>query len=201
MMVIHHRSLFYLEKRLAMELISRTMQDMQNQDNDILSEIPTSDLSTITSQSPTTNLNKYENKDLVCFFVCRMSSFSLYWPYKIWQRQEKDRQQQQIQNFLKQSKLTDFPSLPLLNIDNGETCERATSPLRMITPAKHSLATHMPSIYNRPPVETTVIERSPRRNSNERVAPSVVIRQTPNTNTNTGYLFDFLIAQLLTSFL
>lgn len=47
-----------LEKRLAMELITRTMQDMQNRDTDVVSEVTTSDFST--APTPTApNLNKY----------------------------------------------------------------------------------------------------------------------------------------------
>ncbi len=42
-----------IEKRLAMELISRTMQDMQSQDSELLSDALNSD------QSSTTNINKY----------------------------------------------------------------------------------------------------------------------------------------------
>ncbi len=40
-----------------MELMSRTMQDMQNHDNEILSDISTSDLSSSATTS-TPNLNK-----------------------------------------------------------------------------------------------------------------------------------------------
>jgi hypothetical protein len=40
-----------------MELISRTMQDMQNHDNDIVSDISNSDLSSNATAS-TPNLNK-----------------------------------------------------------------------------------------------------------------------------------------------
>jgi hypothetical protein len=54
----HGLSVFFTEKRLAMELISRTMQDMQNHDNDILSDISNSDLST-TATASTPNLNKF----------------------------------------------------------------------------------------------------------------------------------------------
>jgi hypothetical protein len=43
-----------------MELISRTMQDMQNHDNELFSDNSTSDLSTITSATASsTNINKY----------------------------------------------------------------------------------------------------------------------------------------------
>ncbi len=48
----------FVEKRLAMELISRTMQDMQNNEIDPFSDNSASDLSTITTASAT-NLNKY----------------------------------------------------------------------------------------------------------------------------------------------
>ncbi len=48
----------FIEKRLAMELISRTMQDMQNNEIDPFSDNSASDLSTITTASAT-NLNKY----------------------------------------------------------------------------------------------------------------------------------------------
>jgi hypothetical protein len=99
--------------------------------------------------------------------------FSVYWPYKILQRQEKDRQQHQVQNFMKQPKLTSYPSLPSLTADNGDTCERATSPLRMLTPAKRLSANPNHILA---PIETTVIERSPPRS----VTPSVVVRQDQN---------------------
>ncbi|CAF4570777.1 unnamed protein product [Rotaria socialis] len=79
------------EKRLAMELISRTMQDMQNNDTPCIPDLPTSD-QTVTS----TNSN------------------NIYWPYKLWQHQQ-------------QSKLT---------IENNDTCERATSPVRILIPGK-----------------------------------------------------------------
>lgn len=117
--------------------------------------------------------------------------FSVYWPYKILQRQEKDRQQQhQVQNFVRQSKLLSCPSLPLLNTDNSETCERATSPLRMVTPAKRSQ-----SITNHTfiPVETTIIERPSTRNTNDRQVPTVIIRQNQSPSTgfiNINSLFD-----------
>ena len=47
-----------------MELISRTMQDMQNHDSDLVSDVSTSD------QSSTTNLNKYllRKKKIIYFF-------------------------------------------------------------------------------------------------------------------------------------
>ncbi|CAF1432671.1 unnamed protein product [Rotaria sordida] len=144
------------EKRLARELISRTMQDMQNQDSDF-----TSDLSTFDQSSTTTTTTNFNN---------------VYWPYKVWQRQEKDRQQQQIQQLLKQSKLNLCTSLPSLTVDNNETCERATSPLRIVTPAKRiltaatttTIATNNNNNNNCPSVETIIIERSPTRNINER---------------------------------
>ena len=40
--------------------------------------------------------------------------FSLYWPYKFWQQQHH----------------------PKYFIDNNDTCERATSPVRILTPVK-----------------------------------------------------------------
>ena len=46
-------SLLVLEKRLAMELISRTMQDMQTHENEISSDVSATDSSTVGS-----NLNK-----------------------------------------------------------------------------------------------------------------------------------------------
>jgi hypothetical protein len=117
-----------------------------------------------------------------------MFLFSVYWPYKIWQRQEKDRQQQQqIQNFLKQSKPSSSPSLPSITVDNGDTCERATSPLRMLTPAKHSPPTPTPN-KTFISVETTVIERSPTRNRNDQATPTITIRQNLNPNPNTGFI-------------
>ncbi|CAF0749543.1 unnamed protein product [Rotaria sordida] len=78
------------EKRLAMELMSRTMQDMQNHENSFISDMSSYDQSLTSS-----NLN------------------NLYWPYKFWQHQ--------------QSKLI---------IDNNDTCERATSPVRILSPIK-----------------------------------------------------------------
>jgi hypothetical protein len=99
--------------------------------------------------------------------------FSIYWPYKVLQRQEKDRQQHQANNLLKQPKLTSYPSLPSLNTDNGDTCERATSPLRMLTPAKRLSAN---TNHILAPVETAVTERAPSRNA----TPVAVIRQDQN---------------------
>ena len=119
---------------------------------------------------------------------------SVYWPYKIWQRQEKDRhQQQQIQNYFKQSKLSSTPSLPSLTNDIGETCERATSPLRMLTPAKRSASTvianqttnHYPAA-----VEITVIERPLTRSTNDRALPSVIVRQ--NSIAKTGFILTYI---------
>lgn len=47
-----------------MELISRTMQDMQTHDTDYFSENSISDLSTMTAPPPTTtNINKYRRKN------------------------------------------------------------------------------------------------------------------------------------------
>ena len=119
---------------------------------------------------------------------------SVYWPYKVLQRQEKDRQQQQqAQQFLKQSKLTSYPSLPSLTVDNGETCERATSPLRMLTPAKR-LSVNTNHIVA--PIETTIIERSPTRNA----TPNVVVRQDQNQLTGllkTIYFFHKKILLIL----
>lgn len=114
---------------------------------------------------------------------------SVYWPYKVWQRQEKDRQQQQqqqqVQNFLKQTKLSSYPSLSNINTDNGETCERATSPLRILTPARRPLSTIMPSIHPIP-VETTIVERPPTRNSSDRVVPTPALR--PSQSQRTGFI-------------
>ncbi len=50
--------IYLIEKRLAMELISRTMQDMQNNEIDPFLDNSTSDLSAITTTSAA-NLNKY----------------------------------------------------------------------------------------------------------------------------------------------
>ncbi|CAF0800548.1 unnamed protein product [Rotaria sp. Silwood1] len=152
------------EKRLARELISRTMQDMQNQDMDTISDLPTPDQS-----SPSTNFN------------------NVYWPYKVWQRQEKDRQQQQVQQFLKQSKLSSCTSLPSLTIDNNETCERATSPLKILTPAKRLSSTTTTVATNNnncTPVETMIIERSPTRNINERVTTAISVRENQSQMTD-----------------
>ncbi|CAF2311438.1 unnamed protein product [Rotaria sp. Silwood2] len=152
------------EKRLARELISRTMQDMQNQDNDTISDLSTSDQS-----STAANFN------------------NVYWPYKVWQRQEKDRQQQQIQQFLKQSKLSSCSSLPSLTVDNNETCERATSPLRIVTPAKRlsTATTTTPTNNNNcTPVETMIIERLPTRNINERVTTAIPVRENQSQMTD-----------------
>ncbi|CAM4913386.1 unnamed protein product [Rotaria socialis] len=139
------------EKRLAKELISRTMQDIKNHEIDVISDISNSDQSTATS------LN------------------NVYWPYKIWQRQEKDRhqQQQQIQQVVKQSKLSPGTSLPPLTNDNSETCERATSPLRILTPARRLLtATNSHHIS----VESLVIERPITRTVIDRTASAITAR-------------------------
>ncbi len=50
--------IYSIEKRLAMELISRTMQDMQNNEIDPFLDNSISDLSAITTTS-SANLNKY----------------------------------------------------------------------------------------------------------------------------------------------
>ncbi|CAF0992750.1 unnamed protein product [Rotaria magnacalcarata] len=143
------------EKRLAKELISRTMQDIKNHEIDVISDISNSD------QSTTTSLN------------------NVYWPYKIWQRQEKDRhqqhqqQQQQIQQVVKQSKLSSGTSLPSLTNDNSETCERATSPLRILTPARRlSTTTNSHHIS----VESLVIERPITRIVVDRTASAITAR-------------------------
>ncbi len=127
---------------------------------------------------------------MFCFFgkillIIKNFLFSIYWPYKLWQRQEKDRQQQQIQNLVKQSKLSSYSSLPLLPIDNGEKCERATSPLRILTPAKRLLPTP-PTNNTFIPVETTIIERPPTRNTHDRPSPTrnTNDRSSPTRNTN-----------------
>lgn len=94
------------------------------------------------------------------------------------QRQEKERhQQQQIQTFLKQSKLTAPPSLPSLNVDNSDTCERATSPLRMVTPVKRSSAT--PTPHNFTAGEQVVPERSLTRHNSDRVTPTIIQQENP----------------------
>ncbi|CAF0934455.1 unnamed protein product [Adineta steineri] len=137
------------EKRLAMELISRTMQDMQNYEGDFQTDTQNFDLSAPTNPN------------------------NVYWPYKLWQKQEKDRQQQQIQTFMKQSKLNSQCSS---NADNGDTCERATSPLRMVSPHKRLLTQSTNNSVA--PIELTVIERSSTRNSNDRATPTIIVRDS-----------------------
>ncbi|CAF2632663.1 unnamed protein product [Rotaria sp. Silwood2] len=115
------------EKRLAMELISRTMQDMQNHENSFIS-----DMSTYDQSSTSSNLN------------------NLYWPYKLWQQQQ-------------QSKLT---------IDNSDTCERATSPVRILTPAKRlSTSTTFDRVQTANERLSTANNRTP--------TASVIIRSNP----------------------
>lgn len=70
-------------------------------------------------------------------------------------------------------------------MDNNETCERATSPLRLVTPAKRSQSI---TNHHSTPIETTIIERSPTRNTHER--PTIVIRQ--NQSSSTGFHFFFV---------
>ena len=119
--------------------------------------------------------------------------FSVYWPYKVWQRQEKDRQQQhQIQSFLKQPKLSSYPSSSSINNDNGDTCERATSPLRILTPAKRSLSTMVANNYP-PPIDTPIIERPAPRNSNDRMIPTPALR--PITSQRSGEISEFHFAR------
>ncbi|UJR25893.1 hypothetical protein I4U23_007241 [Adineta vaga] len=149
------------EKRLAMELISRTMHDMQCVESDLPSDAINSD------QSSTTNLN------------------NVYWPYKVLQRQEKDRQKQQLETFLKQSKLTSQYST---NVDNNDTCERATSPLRTMTPNKRLTTPANNNHYT--PVEITVVDRPVTRNANDRATPTIVIRDNPNALTDRSYTSD-----------
>lgn len=110
---------------------------------------------------------------------------SVYWPYKVWQRQEKDRQQQQVQNFLKQARISSCSSLSNVNNENGETCERATSPLRILTPAKRPSSTTTPNTHPIP-IETTIIERPPTRNSSDRMIPTPAFR--PSQSQRTGLI-------------
>ncbi len=68
--------------------------------------------------------NNLKSKEI--FFLMILSNFfyfSVYWPYKFWQHHQQ----------------------PKLTIDNNDTCERATSPVRILTPAKR-LST--PSVLN-----------------------------------------------------
>jgi len=71
--------------------------------------------------------NKLKTKKEFFNYLIKFIIFSVYWPYKFWQHQQ---QQQQAK----------------LSIDNNDTCERATSPVRIVTPAKR-LPT--PSVLNR----------------------------------------------------
>ncbi len=112
------------------------------------------------------------------------------------QRQEKDRQQQ-IQNYIKQTKLSSHTLLPSLTNDNSETCERATSPIRMVTPAKRLSSTIITTNnYSTPNETTTIIERTSVRNGNDRTTPTVVIRQnqTPRTGLEFYIFFVLLIS-------
>lgn len=94
--------------------------------------------------------------------------FSVYWPYKIWQRQEKYRH-----HGSKLSKSHSQSALPSISTDNfalGDTCERATSPLRMLTPAKRSSMLFNHSLLT--PVDTMTVERSASRQIIDRTSPS-----------------------------
>ncbi len=112
-------------------------------------------------------------------------------------RQEKDRQQQQeIQNFLKQSKLSSYSPLPSLTLDNNDKCERATSPLRILTPAKRLITTS----HSFTPIETTIIEEPSTPNTNDRTAPTIVNRQNESPKTGLINIFIYLINYFLCFF-
>jgi len=112
-------------------------------------------------------------------------------------RQEKDRQQQQeIQNFLKQSKLSSYSPLPSLTLDNNDKCERATSPLRILTPAKRLITTS----HSFTPIETTIIEEPSTPNTNDRPAPTIVNRQNESPKTGLINIFIYLINYFLCFF-
>ena len=108
---------------------------------------------------------------------------SVYWPYKIWQRQEKQRQ-----HSFKQPKANAQSILPALSVDNGETCERATSPFRTLTPAKRSSGVQQPFT----PADTMTLERSLTRLTNDRTTPTYIYRHSPSPvtgSTITSLLF------------
>lgn len=157
-----------------MELISRTMHDMHNVEGELPSDALNAD------QSGATNMNKYAHYDNCRLKVRPLISCSVYWPYKFWQRQEKDRQKQQLETFMKQSKLTSQQSV---YADNSDTCERSTSPIRMMTPGRRLITPATNPTHA--PVEITVVDRPSTRNSYDRATPTVVIRDNPAGMTGT----------------
>ena len=70
---------------------------------------------------------------VIFLFAVNYLPFSLYWPYKFWQHQRQSR---------------------VPPIDNTDTCERATSPVRFLTPAKRLSASSISSRSNQTCSET-----------------------------------------------
>jgi hypothetical protein len=79
---------------------------------------------------------------------------SLYLPYKLWQRQEKQRQQEQ--QLVKQMKTGPQSILNSFVVDNSDTRERASSPIRSVSPAKHLSTMNQSSSA----VDNKAVERS-----------------------------------------
>jgi len=91
-----------------------------------------------------TNNSNYEQVSINNRFPIHHSSFSsLYWPYKFWQHRNYQQQQQQPSPLQP-------PPQSKSSIDlNDNTCERATSPVRFVTPHKQSS-----TVLNRSNMET-----------------------------------------------
>ncbi|CAF1310021.1 unnamed protein product, partial [Didymodactylos carnosus] len=138
------------EKRLAMELIKRTMQDL-NQEN------TTNDETTKASQMA---------------YISDL--FNVYWPYKILQRKERERLSSVPPSPLPPPPTTTKQrsksglSLPSLNLQNDvpttstllDTCERATSPVRLVTPKYQTVERTPPTIVpsNSPRTQSRKVE-------------------------------------------
>ena len=141
-------SLLGIEKRLAMELISRTMQDMHHHQTDHQCDSLISEPTFIASST-----NKYEDSSSLVDADRFSPWFSLYWPYKCWQRQQQ------------------LHAMPRIASVLDSRCERATSPLRLVTPARRPTTTA--NAFN-------PMERPPTRNASHRLLSSVLLRAKPS---------------------
>ena len=92
-------------------------------------------------------------------FISHQFDFSLYWPYKFWQHQQQ-------------------PKIP---IDNHDTCERGTSPVRILTPAKRLSVSSISSRSNRTSIDSRL--STPMSTNNDRPSRgSYRVITSPNTS-------------------
>lgn len=90
---------------------------------------------------------------------------SVYWPYKFWQYQNQQ-----------QSKI---------NLDNNDTCERATSPVRILTPAKRLITPTVSNRLNHSSDSTRSSTTSIRSNDNNRQSSRRSYRILTSRSTST----------------